>query len=115
MKPNIELIARICHETNRAWCEAIGDHSQKPWDQAEDWQRESAIAGVKFALRNCLAPESAQHDAWMADKLRAGWRYGPVKDADKKEHPCILPFDQLPPEQQAKDKLFRGIVYALSH
>src|SRR5260221_10767750 len=89
MKPNIELIARICHETNRAWCEAIGDHSQKPWDQAEDWQRESAIAGVKFALRNCLAPESAQHDAWMADKLRAGWRYGPVKDADKKEHPAF--------------------------
>jgi len=36
-----------------------------------------------------------------------------VKDTEKKEHPCIVPFDQLPREQQAKDYLFRGVVHAV--
>ena len=108
-----ENIARVCHEANRAWCAVNGDDSQKPWDQAEQWQRESAIAGVRFALANPDAPDSAQHDAWMNDKLRDGWIYGPVKDAAAQTHPCLVPFDQLPAEQQAKDRLFRAIVAAL--
>lgn len=107
-----EKVARICHETNRVYCESIGDGSQKPWAFAEDWQRESAIKGVVFAVSNPEAPASAQHDAWLADKERAGWKYGPVKDAEKKEHPCFVPYDKLPVEQRIKDYLFKGVVWA---
>ena len=111
--PTVEDIARVCHEANRAWCLALGDESQRSWEDAEEWQRESAIKGVDFAIAHPEAPDSAQHDAWMVDKLAAGWRLGPVKDADAKTHPCLVPFDLLPPEQQAKDRLFRAIVAAL--
>ena len=111
---NVEQVAQICHEANRGLCEATGDHSQKSWDQAEGWQRDSAISGVQFALDNPDAPDSAQHDAWMAEKVAQGWKYGPVKDAEAKTHHCLVPFDQLPPEQQAKDALFRGVVKALT-
>jgi hypothetical protein len=109
---NNEQIARICHETNRAYCESIGDHSQKPWDQAEPWQRESAVKGVEFALANPNTPASAQHDAWLKDKANDGWKYGPVKDATKKEHPCCVPYEQLPIEQRIKDYLFKHVVRA---
>lgn len=105
-------IARICHETNRAYCASIGDDSQRPWDAADVWQRQSAIAGVKFALENPDAPAASQHDAWVADKVRDGWKLGPVKNADTKEHPCIVAYDELPLEQRVKDHLFRGIVQA---
>ncbi len=108
-----EQIARVCHEANRAYCETLNDMSQKPWDQAEQWQRDSAIHGVDYKLGNPKAPESAQHDAWLADKRKDGWKYGPVKDATKKEHPCFVPYADLPKEQQAKDALFQGIVNAL--
>jgi hypothetical protein len=108
-----EQIARVCHEANRAYCETLNDTSQKPWDQAEQWQRESAIQGVEFKLGNHNAPASAQHDAWLADKTKDGWKYGPVKDAKKKEHPCCVPYADLPKDQQAKDALFQGIVNAL--
>jgi hypothetical protein len=111
---DIEAIAIICHETNRAFCEVTGDRSQRPWPLAAEWQQESAVNGVKFALENPDAPESAQHDAWMADKLADGWTYGPVKDAEARTHPCLVPFDQLPPLQQAKDRLFRAVVKALT-
>lgn len=108
-----EQIAKVCHEVNRALCLAFGDTSQQPWDDAADWQRDSAFKGVEFAIANPDAPTSAQHDAWSADKLADGWKFGPVKDAEKKEHPCLVPFDQLPPEQQAKDYLFKAVVSTL--
>jgi hypothetical protein len=107
-------IAQVCHEANRVYCQTIGDYSQKPWAEAPAWQRESARRGVEFHKANPNAGASASHEAWMADKVDAGWKYGPVKDEGKKEHPCIVPFDQLPTEQQLKDYLFRGIVHALS-
>jgi RyR domain len=111
---DIEKIARVYHEANRGWCEANGDHSQRIWEDAEAWQREASVDGVKFALEHPDASDSAHHDFWMKLKLSQGWRYGPVKDATAKTHPWLIPFDQLPFEQQAKDRLLRAIVKALS-
>lgn len=112
----IEHIARVAHETNRAYCEAIGDFAQRPWKEAEGWQRQSAIDGVRFRLRSMLTgtipPASAQHEAWMADKLAAGWKHGPVKDAAKREHPCLVQYTELPFEQRIKDYLFCNVVDA---
>lgn len=110
----LEDIAKICHEANRALCETQGDFSQVRWEDAPQWQRDSAIAGIKWRQEHPDAPDSAQHDQWMADKIKDGWVYGEVKDSEKKTHPCLVPFDQLPFEQQAKDFLFVGIVVALS-
>ena len=109
----IEFIAKACHEANRIWCQANGDYTQKNWEEAEQWQRDSAIAGVKFRLDNPDAGSDAQHNAWMQDKLKDGWVYGAEKDAEKKTHPCIVPFDDLPDFQKKKDKLFCSIVDAL--
>lgn len=110
---NFLWIATTCHEANKVWCEANGDTSQKHWNDAEDWQRNSAIKGVEFRINNPDAGEDTQHNAWMKDKVDAGWVYGEVKDADKKTHPCIVPFNDLPLFQQKKDKLFCAIVDAL--
>ena len=41
-------IAVVCHEANRAWCAVNADDSQKPWNEAKEWQRESAVKGVIF-------------------------------------------------------------------
>ena len=109
----IEDIARVAHETNRAYCESIGDNSQVNWSQAPDWQKESSIKGVKFSIDNPDAPASSQHEAWLADKYADGWKYGKVKAEGKKEHPCCVPCDQLPIEQRVKDSLFLGVVRAM--
>ena len=106
-------IARVCHEVNRAVCEAVGDHSQKSFADAEQWQHDGANAGVKFVASNPDAPASALHDAWAADKCENGWVYGPVKDAIAKTHPCLVPYDQLPFDQRIKDHVFRAVVMAL--
>jgi hypothetical protein len=108
-----EQIAEVCHEANRLYCESIGDDTQKSWALAEDWQRESSIKGVEAALTGVSTPES-QHQSWLEQKAADGWTWGPVKDAEKKVHPCFVPYAQLPAEQQHKDKIFLGIVEALA-
>lgn len=110
----VEHAARVCHEVNRAYCLAIGDTSQPAWTNAPDWQKQSAMTGVKFTLANPDAPPSASHDSWLEEKRRDGWKFGPVKNPEAKEHPCFVPYDELPVEQRAKDYLFQAVVRALA-
>jgi hypothetical protein len=109
----IEQIAKVCHEVNRAYCSALEDFTQEPWESAEQWQRDSAINGVKFHLENPSASPSLSHDNWLKEKQELGWKWGPVKDADKKEHPCMCPYSQLPAYQKAKDFIFTAVVREL--
>lgn len=107
------MIASICHEANRAYClAALNDDSQPAWVDAPAWQRDSAIEGVRKHLTGYLDPQES-HNSWMSHKLRDGWRYGEAKDPEAKTHPCLLPYAELPLEQQLKDHVFGAIVNAL--
>jgi hypothetical protein len=107
-------IARVCHEANRAWCQSLGDNSQPLWENAPDWQKDSAVAGVLFHMDHMAdGGPASSHEEWMRHKQEEGWVYGPEKDPEKKTHPCMAPFDALPPEQQMKDRIFRGIVLSM--
>lgn len=105
-------IARIAHEVNRAYCEAIGDHSQVSWKNAEQWQRDSAINGVTFSINNPNSTPEDQHEEWLNSKLKDGWIYGSIKNAEEKQHPCIMSYNNLPKEQKIKDALFLAVVNA---
>lgn len=106
-------IARVCHEANRAYCLAMGDLSAGPWDMLPEDAKEGVLSGVKAAYANPSMTPAEAHQAWMQEKTAKGWKYAPLKAPDRLEHPCLLPFDQLSKEHQAKDALFLAIVYAL--
>lgn len=107
-----EAVASVCHEANRAYCRSIGDQSQPAWDDAPDWQRASAISGVRFKVENPASTPENSHENWLRDKNRDGWTFGEVKDPEKKTHPCFRPYGELPVEQRVKDAIFQGIVSA---
>jgi ubiquitin-protein ligase len=109
----VEQIAHVCHDANRALCLTNDDTSQHEWFSAPGWQVKSAIKGVEFCLSNPDAPASANHEAWLATKEADGWIYGEVKDEHAKTHHCMVPYDQLPQFQKAKDHLFKAIVASL--
>lgn len=108
-----EQIAAVCHAVNAAFCASMGDNSQLPWADAPEWQKASALAGVDMHLANPDATPEQSHESWLAVKVADGWAYGEVKDVDKKLHPCVRPYAELPAEQRAKDYLFKGVVAAL--
>ena len=46
----------------------------------------------------------AEHDAWMANRAKNGWSYGTVRDNERKLHPSMIPYSQLPEAEKEKDR-----------
>jgi hypothetical protein len=78
----LEACARAAHEVNRAWCLAHGDDSQKSWDEAPEWQKESARDGV-LGVRAGSTPEKS-HVSWLRDKAERGWKYQSARAARRR-------------------------------
>lgn len=107
-------IARVCHEANRALQIAQNDPTipvAAPWDECGEEMQASAIDGVKGALAGNTPEQS--HDGWVRFKVEHGWTLGPVKDEEKKQHPLLIPYDELPDSQRIKDDLFLAICRTL--
>jgi hypothetical protein len=56
------------------------------------------IAGLTEALaRNA-------HEIWARQRMNEGWRYGSSRDDQRKEHPCLVPYEQLPESEKEYDR-----------
>lgn len=43
------------------------------------------------------------HDVWAVGRISEGWKYGPVKDSEKKETPCLVPYSELSDSEKSYD------------
>lgn len=107
-----QAAAVAAHEANRALCASIGDGSQLPWEQASEQDRNSSLKSVAAVVAG-VTPKRL-HEAWLADKIADGWKFGVVKDPDKKEHPSMVPYHELPWQERAKDGLMIAVVLAMT-
>lgn len=53
-------------------------------------------------LREAIAENA--HDVWAVERMTQGWTYGPKRDDDKKETPCMVPYSQLPESEKKFDR-----------
>ena len=111
---HLDHIAKVCHEANRAYCQAVGDNSQPAWEAAPEWQRQSARTGVQFIVDNPDAGPDASHNSWLAEKKADGWKYGRAKSGVKKTHPMMVPYSDLPDIERRKDALVNAVIDALA-
>lgn len=44
------------------------------------------------------------HEVWAANRIAEGWRYGKVRDDARKEHPCLVPYEELPNSEREYDR-----------
>jgi hypothetical protein len=108
----VAICAAAAHEMNRLYCMSIGDYSQPHWEDAPAWQQSSCIKGVRGILDGATAEQS--HEGWLKEKQETGWKYGPVKDVEKKEHPCMVPYAELPEAQRKKDDLYSSTILIMA-
>lgn len=109
----IHQIAAICHAANSRYRLAIGEYPHAIWELEPESRRQHVLNGVKYALFDPVAGAADLHANWTKDLEKNGWTYGPVEKVAEKQHPCLVPYHELPEKQQVKDCMFVAIVRAL--
>lgn len=54
------------------------------------------------ALTELLAKNT--HEVWSKGRIEEGWKYGPTRNDEKKEHPCLIPYEELPENEKDYDR-----------
>lgn len=93
-------VARIVHAANSALRAAIWEPVVPLEEYVSNGRFAGVVQGVLDQLVDPVDDGEASHERWLKSMDAQG-----VTD-----HPCQVPYDQLPPAQQAKDELFRAIV-----
>lgn len=128
-----ELLARELHEIylhEHRGGDAAVDPALRPWSELPASLRASnrdqaAHVGVKLAaVGRVLVPLTSwdvalrpfgdeevelmarlEHDRWVAERTRAGWRTGP-RDPDRHTTPYLVPWEELSEEVREYDRMF---------
>jgi ryanodine receptor 2 len=45
------------------------------------------------------------HEQWAVQRIADGWSFGPTRDDARREHPCLVPYDQLPESEKKFDRI----------
>ena len=99
-------LAELAHEVQRV----VGTMFRRPlepkWSEAPLWKRANTINSVARILAHPEATPADDHNLWLAYRLVEGWRHGSEENHEMREHPDMVPWDQLGPEQKLRDTLF---------
>lgn len=45
------------------------------------------------------------HENWAAQRLKDGWTYGAERDDERKQHPCLIPYEELEESEKKYDRV----------
>ena len=108
-----ETVARACHAVNDIMKDAQDDPGPSvPFSWMPPEEQEIVIAGVRAARQGATPREL--FDRWASAKRALGWTWGPARDPDRKTHPNLVAYDDLPAAQRDKDRVFLAIVTAMT-
>lgn len=48
------------------------------------------------------------HEVWATQRIRDGWAHGSRRDDIRKQHPSLVPYDQLPESEKEYDRKTAG-------
>lgn len=60
------------------------------------------LSAEVLALAEQLAKNT--HEVWAASRIREGWTLGPRRSDERREHPCLIPYEELPEEEKEYDR-----------
>ena len=107
----IDMAARAAHEVNRSWNNMISSYVDPSWEELSEQAKQTSRNAVIGIVTNDFNAEGT-HTAWVAEKKSQGWTFGEVKDSEKKTHPCLVAWGDLPIEFRVKDELWVDTVRA---
>jgi hypothetical protein len=106
--PVVEACARVGYEVYRT---GFDDPAKLEWDAAEDDDRKVA-RDMAVVVLSGVTPEQ-EHARWLARKADEGWSLGAL-DEERRLHPNMVPYEQLPDGQRLLDRLFVAAVTSVA-
>lgn len=103
-----EKIARVAHEACRTWAKLNDQPVPPSWDALDASCQAAIIMGVRFSWDGVAVSEL--HNRWVKYMYAQGWKFGPIRDMEKRVSPNLISFEQLPFREQIKDHIFKGVV-----
>jgi len=106
-----EIVAAAMHAAWYAYAVLAMGEPGEPWATAPVWQKDSCRNAAQFHFRMFTdgVPVAdwprRSHENWMALRTSQGWVYGPVKDVETKQSPCMVAYDELDEDQRRKDNV----------
>ncbi len=55
-------------------------------------------------LELCELLAKNTHEVWSQSRINDGWRYGAARNDEAKEHPCLIPYEELPESEKEYDR-----------
>ena len=112
-----ETITELVYESARL--EAIWSKRSivpEKWQDRDEKFRNQMIDIVEkyLTMEQLPTPEEA-HNSWNEAYLKMGWVWGEKRDTDKKTHPDLLAFYDLPQDERDKDAIFLALVWLAGH
>ena len=75
----------------------MNNYNPRPLDTSDIALPESLTPLIEALAENV-------HDTWAKGRMDDGWTYGPFRDDAKKQHPCLVPYSELPESEKAYDR-----------
>lgn len=44
------------------------------------------------------------HEVWAENRIKQGWKLGKERNDEKKTHPCLIPYEELPEVEKEYDR-----------
>ena len=44
------------------------------------------------------------HEVWAQNRINEGWKYGDKRNDELKQHPCLVPYEELPEVEKNYDR-----------
>ena len=73
------------------------EYTPSPLDTTEISLSDSLINLTEAMARNV-------HEVWAVGRIKEGWKYGEVRDDEKKTHPCLVSYEDLPDSEREYDR-----------
>ena len=82
------------------------------WGERDEKFRSQFVNVMEKYIKDEKLPTPKEsHDIWMKSYLEMGWRYGRTRDPEKKLHPDLVPYYELPKDERDKDAIFLASVF----
>lgn len=107
-------IAKAAHYANALVCDVLNDGMEPlPWEATTEDYKNILINDVAMVLSTPNPTPEQYHENWLKVKRSEGWIYGEKKNDETKEHPFLVPYNQLTVNQRVNYSVFVSFVKSL--